>query len=290
MTLLNALAQGILLGGIFALAAAGLSLMYGVMRVTNLAHGDLMVLGGYVCAFAATSAGVPVVLSAVVSMTVLGVAGWLAQRLVLDRALAVGEMAPLLVTFGLSVIIPNVLLELFTNNSKPIAIGAIGTESFEITDDIAIGWFPLIILVIAIAVVVVLQLFLRRTHLGRLLRATSDDASTVRLMGVDNRTMYGIATAIAFATVALGGSLYAMRQGGITPFEGQSLVLFAFEAVIIGGLGSLWGTLLGGFVLGIAQAVGALVSPDLPLLVGHLVFLAVLAARPQGILGKRSMA
>lgn len=290
MTLLNALAQGILLGGIFALAAAGLSLMYGVMRVTNLAHGDLMVLGGYVCAFAATSAGVPVVLSAVVSMTVLGVAGWLAQRLVLDRALAVGEMAPLLVTFGLSVIIPNVLLELFTNNSKPIAIGAIGTQSFEITDDIAIGWFPLIILVIAIAVVVVLQLFLRRTHLGRLLRATSDDASTVRLMGVDNRTMYGIATAIAFATVALGGSLYAMRQGGITPFEGQSLVLFAFEAVIIGGLGSLWGTLLGGFVLGIAQAVGALVSPDLPLLVGHLVFLAVLAARPQGILGKRSMA
>lgn len=290
MTLLNALAQGILLGGIFALAAAGLSLMYGVMRVTNLAHGDLMVLGGYVCAFAATSAGVPVVLSAVVSMAVLGVAGWLAQRLVLDRALAVGEMAPLLVTFGLSVIIPNVLLELFTNNSKPIAIGAIGTQSFEITDDIAIGWFPLIILAIAIAVVVVLQLFLRRTHLGRLLRATSDDASTVRLMGVDNRTMYGIATAIAFATVALGGSLYAMRQGGITPFEGQSLVLFAFEAVIIGGLGSLWGTLLGGFVLGIAQAVGALVSPDLPLLVGHLVFLAVLAVRPQGILGKRSMA
>jgi branched-chain amino acid transport system permease protein len=290
VTLLNALAQGILLGGIFALAAAGLSLMYGVMRVTNLAHGDLMVLGGYVCAFAATSAGVPVVLSAVVSMAVLGVAGWLAQRLVLDRALAVGEMAPLLVTFGLSVIIPNVLLELFTNNSKPIAIGAIGTQSFEITDDIAIGWFPLIILAIAIAVVVVLQLFLRRTHLGRLLRATSDDASTVRLMGVDNRTMYGTATAIAFATVALGGSLYAMRQGGITPFEGQSLVLFAFEAVIIGGLGSLWGTLLGGFVLGIAQAVGALVSPDLPLLVGHLVFLAVLAVRPQGILGKRSMA
>jgi branched-chain amino acid transport system permease protein len=290
MTLLNALAQGILLGGIFALAAAGLSLMYGVMRVTNLAHGDLMVLGGYVCALAATSAGVPVVLSAVVAMAVLGAAGWLTQRLILDRALSVGEMAPLLVTFGLSVIIPNVLLEAFTNNSKPISIGAIGTQSFQITDDIAIGWFPLIILVIAIAVVVVLQLFLRRTHLGRLLRATSDDASTVRLMGVDNRTMYGIATAIAFATVALGGSLYAMRQGGITPFEGQSLVLFAFEAVIIGGLGSLWGTLLGGFVLGIAQAVGAMVSPDLPLLVGHLVFLAVLAVRPQGILGKRSMA
>lgn len=290
MTLLNALAQGILLGGIFALAAAGLSLIYGVMRVTNLAHGDLMVLGGYVCALAATSAGVPVVLSALVSMAVLGVVGWLAQRLLLDRALAVGEMAPLLVTFGLSVIIPNVLLELFTNNTKPIAIGALGTQSFEVTDDIVIGWFPLVILLIAVALVVVLQAFLRRTHLGRLLRATSDDASTVRLMGVDNRTMYGIATAIAFATVALGGSLYTMRQGGITPFEGQSLVLFAFEAVIIGGLGSLWGTLLGGFVLGIAQAVGALVSPDLPLLVGHLVFLAVLAVRPQGILGKRSLA
>jgi len=287
MTYVNALVQGIMLGGIFALAASGLSLMYGVMRIANLAHGDLMVLGAYVCALVATSLGVPLPLAALASMATLGTAGWLLQRLALDRAMRLGEMAPLLVTFGLSVVIPNVLLQIFTNNSRTISIGSLGTASFRMSSAVSVGWFPLLTLVIAVLVLGSLQLFLQRTQLGRIIRATSDDTRTVRLMGVDSRMVFGLASAASLATVALAGSLYAMRQGGITPFEGQSLVLFAFEAVIIGGLGSLWGTLLGGMVLGIAQAIGAVISPDLPLLTGHLVFLAVLAARPQGILGRR---
>ena len=290
MTWANALVQGILLGGIFAIAASGLSVVYGVMRIANLAHGDLMVLGGYVAATSASSYGIPWPLTIVVSVVVLGALGWLVQRFLLDRAMVVSEMAPLLVTFGLSVIIPNLLMEMFTNNSKPLSIGSLGTASIRISANLSVGWFPLITLVIAVCVLTSMHLFLKRTQPGRVLRATSDDASTVRLMGVDSRRIYAMATVIAFATVALAGTLYTMKQGGITPFEGSSTVLFAFEAVIIGGLGSVWGTLIGGITLGIAQSVGAAISPDLPLLFGHLLFLAVLVVRPQGILGRSSLA
>jgi len=290
MTWVNAVVQGIMLGGIFAIAASGLSLVYGVMRIANLAHGDLMVLGGYTAAIAAGSFGVPAPLTVVLSMVLLGTLGWLVQRLLLDRAMAMNEMAPLLVTFGLSVIIPNTLLELFTNNSKPLSIGGLGTASIRVSDDLSIGWFPLITLVLAVAVLGSMHSYLRHTQPGRILRATSDDPSTVRLMGVDSKRVYATATVIAFATVGLAGSLYTMKQGGITPFEGSTMVLFAFEAVIIGGLGSVWGTLIGGVVLGVAQSVGAAISPDLPLLFGHLIFLTVLAIRPQGILGRSSLA
>lgn len=290
MNWVNAILQGVMLGGIFAIAASGLSLVYGVMRIANLAHGDLMVLGGYVAAMSAISYGVPVAITVPVSMVVLGVVGWLVQRMVLDRALRLEEMTPILVTFGLSVIIPNVLVEFFTNNSKPLSIGSLGTASLDLGGGLTVGWFPLITFVLAVVVLSALHVFLRRTQSGRILRATSDDPSTVRLMGVDSRRVYATAAVIAFATVALAGTLYTMKQGGITPFEGRLTVLFAFEAVIIGGLGSVWGTLIGGITLGVAQAVGAEISPDLPLLVGHLVFLTVLAVRPQGILGRSSLA
>jgi len=290
MNWINAIVQGIMLGGVFAIAASGLSLMFGVMRIANLAHGDLMVLGGYLAAVSAKRWGIPVPLTILVSVALLGALGWGLQRAALDRALRTSDMAPLLVTFGVSVIIPNVLVELFTSNSEPLSIGQLGTASIHFGSDISVGWFPLITLIAAVVVLGALELFLRRTQPGRILRATSDDAPTVRLLGINDRRVYALATAISLATVALAGTLYTMKQGGITPFEGQLTVLFAFEAVIIGGIGSLWGTLVGGIVLGVAQSVGAQISPDLPLLIGHLVFLAVLALRPQGILGREAFA
>ncbi|MEV6238431.1 branched-chain amino acid ABC transporter permease [Lentzea sp. NPDC051838] len=286
MNWVNALVQGILLGGIFAMAASGLSLMFGVMRIANLAHGDLMILGGYVAAACATYFGVPVWLTAVVSTVALGALGFAVQRLLLDRAMRVGEFTPLMVTFGLSVIIPNALTQMFSNDAVPLGIGALGTASIDLAPGLAIGWFPLLTLVASVFVLTGLHLFLYRTQYGRITRATSDDSRTVRLIGVDNRRVYALTTVIALGTVALAGTLYTMRQGGVTPFEGQLTVLFAFETVIIGGLGSLWGTLAGGVALGIAQSVGAQLSPDLPLLAGHVVFLLVLVFRPQGLFGK----
>ncbi|WP_439657736.1 branched-chain amino acid ABC transporter permease [Lentzea sp. HUAS TT2] len=286
MSWVNAIVQGVLLGGIFAMAASGLSLMFGVMRIANLAHGDLMILGGYVAAASATYLGMPVWLTVVVSMVALGALGWVVQRVLLDRAMRLGEFTPLMVTFGLSVIIPNALVETFSNDAVPLGIGALGTASVQLAPGLTVGWFPLLTVVASVLVLAGLHLFLYRTQYGRITRATSDDSRTVRLMGVDDRRVYALTTVIALSTVALAGTLYAMRQGGVTPFEGQLTVLFAFETVIIGGLGSLWGTLAGGVALGIAQSVGAQVSPDLPLLAGHVVFLLVLVFRPQGLFGK----
>ncbi|MFM9441093.1 branched-chain amino acid ABC transporter permease [Streptomyces acidiscabies] len=290
MTWVNAIAQGMLLGGIFAMAAAGLSLVFGVMRIANLAHGDLMILGGYVASVAAVHLGVPVPLTVLVSMAAVGGLGYLIQRTLLDRAMGLGEFAPLMVTFGISVIIPNVLVQLFSNDSQPLSIGALSTASIRVGGDLALGWFPLITVAAAVAVLAALHVFLYRTQTGRIVRATSDDRAVVRLMGVDNRKVYALTTVIAFATVALAGTLYTMRQGGVTPYEGQLTVLFAFETVIIGGLGSLWGTLAGGMVLGVAQSVGAQISPDLPLLAGHVVFLVILVFRPQGLFGRSVLA
>ncbi|MGW2831590.1 ATP-binding cassette domain-containing protein [Streptomyces sp. NPDC001286] len=290
MTWVNAIVQGMLLGGIFAMAAAGLSLIFGVMRIANLAHGDLMILGGYVASVAAAHYGVPVPLTVLVSMTAVGALGYLVQRSMLDRAMSLGELTPMLVTFGISLIIPNVLVQVFSNDAQPLSTGSLGTASIDLGGGLAIGWFPLITVMAAVAVLTALHLFLHRTQPGRVVRATADDRTTVRLMGVDNRRIYALTSVIAFATVALAGSLYTMRQGGVTPYEGQLTVLFAFETVIIGGLGSLWGTLAGGMVLGIAQSVGAQISPDLPLLAGHLVFLLILVVRPQGLFGRSVLA
>jgi len=286
MILLNSISQGILLGGLFALSAVGLSLAFGVLRIVNLAHGDLMTLGGYLAFITIQHTGMSTWYTFLIVVPAMGIIGYFIQRILLQRALRMGELAPLMVTFGISIIIPNSLVQLFTNNTQQLPVGALATSSIQVNNQISIGTFPLITLGISIVLIVALQQYLSRTKMGRYMRAAADDSEVLRLMGVDHRKVYGIAMGIAFATLAMAGILFGMRQGGVTPYDGSLTVLFAFETVIIGGLGSLWGTLLGGIVLGIAQTVAGQFSPELPLLAGHLVFLGVLAFRPSGLLGK----
>lgn len=283
MNMVNALVQGILLGGLFAMSALGLSLAYGVLRIVNLAHGQLMVLAAYLAVVNMTALGVNVWIGMLIVVPVMFVLGYAAQFFLFQRALRMSELAPLVIAFGLSVIIPNALISLFTNNKQLIPSGNLSVESIQI-GGISIGVLPLMTMLAAIALIVGLQLFLNRTPLGHKMRAASDDPDTLRLMGVNYRTVYATAMGIAFVLAGLAGVFLGIRQGGITPLDGQIAVLFAFETVIIGGLGSLWGTLLGGIVLGVAQTVAGQVNPELPLLVGNLVFLAVLVIRPSGIL------
>jgi branched-chain amino acid transport system permease protein len=283
MSLLNALLQGIMLGGLFAMAALGLSIAFGVLRVVNLAHGEIMTLGAYLAAVTLSTLGINVWLSLLIVVPLMGFVGYWLQRIVLQRALRLGELSPLLVTFGISIIIPNALIEIFTNNKKPIPTGNLAVQSITIVDGVTIGVLPLLTLVAAVVLIAATQLFLARTRMGRYMRAAADDSDTLRLMGVDYRRVYAFAMALAIGIAALAGVFFGIRQGGVTPFDGQLAVLFAFEAVIIGGLGSLWGTLAGGIVLGVAQTVAGLVSPELPLLVGNLVFIAILVFRPTGI-------
>jgi branched-chain amino acid transport system permease protein len=286
MAWVNAVAQGILLGGLYALFACGLSIVFGVMRIVNLAHGDLAVLAAFL-AFSVAQTGLGTFWASVIVIPVLAALGYLLQRLLFQRSLGVGPLATLLATFGLSVIIQNVLLQGYSADARSLDIGRLASASLRVTGQLSISYLALITFGLAVVVLVGLQLFLSRSRTGRMLRASSDDPEAARLVGADSRHLYGIATSIAFATVALAGVMFAMRSS-FDPSIGPTRLIFAFEAVVIGGLGSLWGTLVGGMVLGLAQTVAGQFDPALTLLAGHVIFLAVLAFRPQGLIPARS--
>ncbi len=286
MEWVNAVVQGILLGGLYALFATGLSLVFGVMRLVNLAHGDLSILAAFLLVAIVDATGLDPWIGLALVVPALFVIGYVLQYGLLNRTLAGGELAPLLVTFGLSIILQNVLLEVFTADSRGLDAGSIETSSIRISDQISIGWFPLVTFIVSIVLLSVLQLAVSRTRTGRALRATADDPRTAQLQGIDNRRIYALAMGIALATVALAGVFLGMRTT-FGPAIGPARLIFAFEAVIIGGLGSLWGTLVGGIVLGVAQTVGAQISPGWGVLTGHLVFLAVLATRPTGLFSRQ---
>jgi branched-chain amino acid transport system permease protein len=282
MAWINAIIQGILLGGLYALFAAGLSLAFGVMRLVNLAHGDLSIMAAFIVVAIVDAADVSAWVGLVLVIPAMFAIGYLLQFLVLNRTLESGLLAPLLVTFGIAIILQNVLLETFSADSRGLDAGSIETESIRITDEIAIGWFPLLTFLVSIVVLGGLQLLLGRTQLGRALRATADDRGAAELMGIDHRRIYAFAMGIALVTVAVAGVFLGMRTT-FDPSVGPTRLIFAFEAVIIGGLGSLWGTLAGGIVLGVAQTIGAQISPGWGVLAGHLVFLCVLVLRPSGL-------
>jgi branched-chain amino acid transport system permease protein len=282
VTWVNAVVQGILLGGLYALFACGLSLLFGVMRIINLAHGDLALLGTFMVYVVVQHVGWSAFGALIIVLPAAAVVGWALQRLIFDRSMRGGELAPLLATFGLSVVIGNLLLEAFSADTHSLSAGALETSAWRINDELSIGALPALIFVVAVLLLSGLQLFLSHTKLGRSMRATADDATTAELVGIDARAVYALASAIALATAALAGVFFGMRSA-FDPTLGPAQLIFAFEAVVIGGLGSLWGTLVGGIILGVAQGVGAQIDPSWSVLSGHLVFLAVLAFRQGGI-------
>jgi branched-chain amino acid transport system permease protein len=291
MQWVNAVVQGILLGGLFALFATGLSLAFGVMRFVNLAHGDLAILSAYLAVSTTSALDVNPFVSLLVVVPIMTALGYVLQRFVFNRTVGSDPLPSILVTFGLGIVIQNALLEHYSANSQGLDAGQrIETGSLKINDDIAIGWFAVLILAVAVVTLIGLHLFLQRTRLGRAFRATSDDPSTARLMGINDRSIYSVVMAIAFATVALAGVFLGIRQT-FGPTDGPAQLIGGFEAVVIGGLGSLWGTLVGGMVLGLAQTLGNQIDVEFGVitgpLLGHLIFLVVLAFRPNGLLGSK---
>ena len=282
----NVAIQGMLLGGLYALFATGLALVFGVMRMVNLAHGDLGILAAFVALFIIQSFGLPLLWASVVTIIIMFLVGYVLQRGLLNRTLGVDDTRPIVVTFGLSIIIQNALIMKFSADSQGLDAGKIENISVKITNQLSIGWFPLIVFVIAIVVIAALQFFLARAKLGRAFRATSDDREAAELMGINNKHIYSLAMAIALAIVAVAGILLAIRTT-FDPTQGSFRLIYAFEAVIMGGMGSMWGTLLGGIVLGMSQTIGTQAfGAGWGLVVGHLVFLTVLAVRPSGFFAK----
>ncbi len=283
MEWIHLLIQGVLLGGLYTLFATGLSLMFGIMRLVNIAHGDFIILAAYVGLVVIDVLGIDPFLALLVVVPLMGGGGYILQRVLLNRTLGSDILPPLLVTFGLSIIIQNVLLEVFSGDSQRVNLdNGLDIASIQISEYISIGVLPLIILILSILVIVVLQFVFYKTELGRAFRATSDDQDIARLMGISNKHIFGLAMAVAMAVVAVAGVLLSMRTN-FDPSVGPSRLLYGFEAVIIGGLGSLWGTLAGGLILGVAQAVGAHIDPGWQILMGHIVFLVILVIRPRGL-------
>jgi len=255
----------------------------------NLAHGDLAVLAGYIAIGVIAVTHVPVLWSFVIVVPVMAVLGYVVQRTMIQGALDRSVLTTLMVMLGLSFVIENGLLQFFTANTRGIGTGlSLLTASFSIGSQIQIAYLLVVIFATAVVVLLGLQYFLSRSKYGRLIRAVADDREAAQLAGADYRHVFGIAAAIAFATVALGGIAYGMYSQ-IYPTAGtDTILLFAFAAVVIGGLGSLWGTLLGGVVLGVAQQIGAQISISDEALAGFIVFLAVLVLRPQGLISRRA--
>lgn len=282
---INTIIQGALIGGLYALFAAGLSLMFGVMRIINIAHGDFIVMSAYLAVAVVGLFGINPFLALICVVPIMFGVGYALQRGLLNFTLGSDILRPLLVTFGLSVIIQNVLLEIFSADSQRLQVPWLETASLRLGDQLAVGLMPAIVFGTAVIVIGGLELILHRTYLGRAFRATSDDSDTARIYGVNNRHVYAMATAITFVVVSIAGVFLGIRTI-FDPTIGPARLLYAFEVVIIGGLGSLWGTLVGGIILGVAQAIGAAIDPSWDTLAGHLVFLAVLLVRPSGLFPK----
>jgi branched-chain amino acid transport system permease protein len=279
---LDPLLQGVMLGGLYALFAAGLSLIFGIMRLVNLAHGDLIVLAAFVILVVTKRLGLDPFLATLLAAPALFAFGYALQRLLLNRTLGRDILPPLLVTFGLSIIVQNGLLEGFSADTQRLHAGALETQSLALGGGLAIGVLPLLTLASAVLAILALNLLFYRTGLGRAFRATSDDPETAQLMGIDNNRIFALAMGVAMVVVAVA-ALYLGMRANFDPTIGPARLIYAFEAVIIGGLGSLWGTLAGGIIIGLAQTIGARIDPEWQILAGHLAFLAVLVLRPRGL-------
>ena len=281
MIWLDVFVQGILLGGLYALFAAGLSLVFGIMRLVNLAHGDLIVFAAFAILLITATLGLSPFLAALIAAPLMFAAGWALQRFVLNRVLGKDILPPLLVTFGLSVALQNGMLEAFSADSRRLSVGPLESASVDL-GIVTVGTLPLLTFASAVAAIFLLNRVFYTTALGRAFRAVSDDPTTASLMGLNPKSVFAIATGLAMVIVTLA-ALYLGMRANFDPSIGPARLLYAFQAVIIGGLGSLWGTLAGGAIIGVAQTVGAQINPEWQILAGHIAFLVVLLIRPRGL-------
>jgi branched-chain amino acid transport system permease protein len=283
--LIGTILDGIQLGGLYALFAAGLSLIFGVMRLVNIAHGDLIILSAYIALVVCGGLGLHPLVSLVIVVPLMASLGYALQRSILNRTLGKDILPPLLVTFGLSVFLQNALLQIFSGDSRLLHAGGLETLHVDLPAGVAVGVLPCLMFMVAVAVISGLQLLLYRTELGRAFRSVSDDQEAAQLMGINYAHLFGLAMALSLSIVSIAGVFLGIRTN-FDPSIGPTRLIFAFEAIIIGGLGDLWGTLVGGVILGVAQTLGAKINPGYQILAGHIVFLAILTFRPQGFFPK----
>ncbi|OBZ94529.1 ABC transporter permease [Pararhizobium polonicum] len=281
---IDGLIQGILLGGLYAQYALGMALMFGVMRIVNITHGDLMILLALIgISLASTFSLGP--WSVLVVLVALGaVFGVLLQSLILNRVVGEDPLPSLIATFGLSVALQNAMQQIWSADTRSLPSAGLAQASVQL-GPIFVGVLPVIVLCTATVLTAGLHAVLRHTRFGRALRAASADVEAAAMTGVNPKRIYAGATALAVAILGFAAVFQSLRST-VAPADGAYQLIYAFEAVIIGGMGSIWGAFIGAMVLGISQSIGFRIDPGFGILAGHLVFLIILALRPQGILGK----
>ena len=286
LTFLEPLINGILLGGLYSVIGIGLSMIFGIMRQVNLAHGELMILSSYLGLVFLQLLGLHPLLTLFLVLPATFILGYLIQTFLFNRVLEKGMEPFLMISFGLSIILQNVLLLIFTPDARSLKTDLV-IQSVDVYGLFHVPVIYLIDFTGSLLVIGLLHLFMKRTYLGWAIRASADDLSASKLMGIHTRRIYAMAMGIATATAAISGVLVGMTFT-FYPHSGTQYLIIAFGVVIIGGMGSLLGTFLGGLILGIAQLVGAqLLGPGFQLLGGYLILLIVLTIRPQGILGRK---
>lgn len=285
MQWIDAIIQGILLGGLYAQYAIGMSLMFGVMRIVNIAHGDLVVLLALTGISIAAAWGFGPGFLILLLVPIGALVGWALQRVVLNKLVGDDPLPSLIATFGLSIALQNAMLGIWSADTRSLDAGALASKSFEI-GGMYIGLLPILVFLTAVVLTWGLSVVLNVTKFGRALRAAAADKDAAALSGINTKSIYAQATAVAVGILGIAAVFQATRTT-IAPADGGGQLIYAFEAVIIGGMGSIWGAFLGAMVLGIAQVVGSRIDPGWGILVGHLVFLIVLAWRPQGIMSRK---
>ena len=283
---IEGIVQGVLLGGLYAQYALGMALMFGVMKIVNVTHGDLVILLALIGISLADFTGIGP-WGVLATLVPVGAAiGWLLQRAVLNRVVGNDPLPSLIATFGLSIALQNAMLVVWSADTRSLSGGGLQQASIEI-GPLFVGVLPVIVLICATVLTGGLDAVLRFTRYGRSLRAASADVEAAAMVGVNPKAVYATATAIAVGILGFAATFQATRST-VAPADGPFQLIYAFEAVIIGGLGSVWGAFTGAMILGISQAIGFRINPGFGILAGHIVFLAVLAIRPQGIFQRKS--
>ncbi len=280
--MIQCIVTGILLGGLYSMIGIGMSLVFGIMKLTNLAHGDLMILGTYLTLVIARLAGLPLIVATILSVIVMCVLGFVIQQFLVNKVMDKGEAPALLVTFGVSIFLSNLMLKIFGADNQTIA-NSLTSKNIITTDKLSVSASYLTSFIIAVVIIVGLSLVMQKTNFGRAIRATSDDTMAAELMGVNTKMAYAAAMVICMGITAVAGTLVGSTFV-FYPSSGTQYLIIAFGVVVIGGMGSLIGTLAGGIVLGLAQLIGGYVfGSGVQMLIAYIVLLVILAVRPNGL-------
>ena len=271
------LINGLLLGGVYALLGLGLTMIFGIVGLTNLAHGEFVILGAYGSTLLAQALGVDPVVTLVVTVPCMFMLGAAIQLLLINRAMSRSSESALLVTFGISIILQDGMLLLFSADARH-APSSYATATLRL-GSLDLSVLNLVLFLISLICVVLLTLFLERTYTGKAIRAVSDDRDAARLSGVNVPRVYAIAMGVAMAMAAVAGLCVSMRWT-FYPSSGGQYLLTAFIVVVIGGMGSIPRTLLAGIAFGLTQVVG---GANYGLLISYVMLLLVLALRPKGL-------